>query len=167
MAWSRRSHTFPVMALLMLALGIRWCGAYQKAQQKRDDARAAEELWQRLESPGTERTVMRPAETTPTPVPSRGGTPSATPESHEGWVVEAMTAWCENGLWAGEAGVHATTETPATWGFVFTLTDGTRDVGVLRGQDDRMAYMDPHPLRLTSQDPCREGTFAYRWTVVP
>jgi hypothetical protein len=159
-------------ALLMVAFGIRQCGAYQERQRKAESDRALAELRERYASmtPGPERTVMTPAPS-PVPSPTKSGrgtaSPTLPPESHEGWVVEGLTAWCESGRWAGSAAVRATTETPRTWGFVFTLTDGKQVVGTLSGEDPRHAFMDGHEVTLTSRDECSQGTFGYRWTVVP
>lgn len=178
MAPRGRAYRFLVgLVALLLILGtfrlIRYAG---RRQRERDEARAVAELRERLASAAAapERVEVSPAPVTPTATarPTRGTAPASVapttgPESHEGWVVASMRVWCEDGRWAGEADVHATTESPRTWGFVFTLTDGTRDVGELHGQDDRMGYMDPHPLVLRSSDPCVKGTFGYRWTVAP
>ncbi|HEX8004543.1 MAG TPA: hypothetical protein VF519_17780 [Mycobacteriales bacterium] len=111
-----------------------------------------------------------PVHTTMTPAPPVA--PTATPVggraqvSHEGWAVDWMTAWCADGRWAGEASVRATTRTPRTWAFAFTLEDGPRDVGSLRGEHDHTAFMEPATIRLSSSDACADGTFGYRWSVV-
>ncbi|HEV2890800.1 MAG TPA: hypothetical protein VGX28_10545 [Frankiaceae bacterium] len=161
---SRWGRAVLAVVLLLLA-GVRMYHRNEVRQREREDRQALEELRERLrESPAPARTTMSAA---PVATPPRNATAPPVVASHEGWFVDGMTAWCEDGRWAGEASAHATTRSPRTWGFVFTLLDGSRVVGELHGQDDHVAYMDRHSVVLTSDDACSDGTFAYRWAVEP
>ncbi len=165
-----RRSALAVGALLLMLGTVRVCTATQEQRRREESDRAVAELRDRLASatPESARVAISPAP--PAPRPTGSGVPTRAPESHEGWVVESVTAWCGGGYWAGEANVRATTESPRTWGFVVTLTDGRRDLAELRGEHDHMAYMDAGPVRLTSTAPCPVSApppVTYRWTVAP
>jgi hypothetical protein len=163
----RDGRRSPVLAgvsfVLLIITGILRLTLAQKQRQREEEIKRGEKILESIltMTPGPAETTMSPAPVAP---PTAKASASAA-TSHEGWVVESMTAWCDGERWAGRAYVRATTEAPKTWGFAFTLLDGTRAVGTLTGHSDGMAFMESHPVRLTSLDPCAQGRFGYRWGV--